>query len=129
MELIKKLLTPKVESSEVNFATLLLRVTFGALMMRYGIIKIANFSEYSIGFLDIFGVGSTASLVMAIFAEFFCSLLMVLGLGTLLVLVPLIFTMLVAFFIAHGNDPFQTREHPLVFLFPFLALMLMRPGK
>jgi len=129
MKSLRKILIPEIENLQVNYATLLLRMAFGGLMMRYGIIKMVNFEEYAVDFLDIFGIGSAASLTLAIFAEFFCSLLFILGLGTRVVLVPLIFTMLVAFFIAHADDPFQLKEHPLVFLFPFLAVFLMGPGK
>jgi len=126
---LKNFIYSPPNSLQINLASLTLRLTFGALMMRYGIIKIMNFSEYSKDFLDLMGIGGTASLSMAIFGEFFCSLLVILGLGTRMALIPLMFTMLVAFFIAHANDPFQIKEHPLVFLFPYIALMLIGPGK
>jgi putative oxidoreductase len=37
--------------------------------------------------------------------------------------------MLVAAFIVHGDDPFQKKELALLFLTPFLALLLAGPGR
>ncbi|MFN8691884.1 MAG: DoxX family protein, partial [Cyclobacteriaceae bacterium] len=56
-------------------------------------------------------------------------LLVVVGLYTRLALVPLTICMAVAVFIIHGDDPFGDKEHALLFLLPYLALMFTGPGK
>lgn len=127
--MLHKLLTPDVASDKINYASLILRVPFGLMMMRYGLMKIENYSEWSTGFMDFLGLGGPVSLGLVIFAEFFCALLVVIGLGTRLALLPLMFTMLMAFFIAHADDPFDQKEHSLLFLFPYIAIMIIGAGR
>ena len=108
---------------------LVLRIAFGLLMMVHGLQKLNNFSEYSGFFPDPFGLGTTASLSLAIFAELGCSLLLLLGLLTPLSLVPLIITMLVAIFYAHSNDPWEKKELAVAYLCAYLTLFLTGPGR
>ena len=110
-------------------ALLLLRVAFGLMMMVHGWQKFSKFSELSGVFPDPFGMGSTLSLSAAIFAELGCSILLILGLGTRLALVPLIITMLVAIFIAHGADPWSKKELAVTFLSAYAALFVAGPGR
>lgn len=79
--------------------------------------------------MNFLGFGREISLVLAVFAEFFCSILVILGFATRFALFPLIITMLVAIFIAHGDDPFHVKEHALLFLFPYLSLLILGAGK
>jgi putative oxidoreductase len=53
----------------------------------------------------------------------------VIGLFTRLALIPLIITTLVIVFVVHGNDPLGDKEHGILFLIPYLALLLAGPGK
>ena len=46
----------------------------------------------------------------------FCRILGVAGLLARLEVIPFFITMIVAFFIAYGGDPFSSRELPLTFL-------------
>ena len=80
-------------------------------------------------FADPLGIGPEASLVATIFAEFFCSILLILGVKTRIAAVPLIFTMLVAAFLVHSDDPFGTKEKALLYLFGYLAIFLLGPGR
>ena len=97
--------------------------------MVHGWTKIGKFSEMSGMFPDPFGVGSPASLALAIFAEFGCSILLLLGLLTRLALIPLVVTMLVAIFVAHGADPWQKKELAVAYLAVYGALLLSGPGR
>lgn len=109
---------------------LFMRVSLGAMMLTgHGWPKLVGFEQKAARFLDPFGVGSEASLVMAIGAEVGCSLLVMLGLGTRFAAIPLVITMLVAAFIAHADDPWSKKEFALVYLVPFLTLALTGPGR
>ena len=108
---------------------LALRLAFGLMMMVHGLQKLNKFSEYSGFFPDPFGLGSTASLSLAIFAELGCSVLLLLGLLTPLALVALIITMLVAIFYAHGSDPWEKKELAVSYLSAYVTLLLTGPGR
>lgn len=127
--MFKKLLHIENASTQTDIGLLILRLSSGLLMMRYGWQKLVNFAEYSTGFLDFLGLGGEVSLGLAIFAELFCAFLIVLGLFTRWASMPLIITMLVAFFAAHANDTFDVKEHPLVFLFPYMTLLFAGAGR
>ena len=51
------------------------------------------------------------------------------GLYLPMLAVPLIITMAVAAFIVHAEDPFSRKEHALLFLVPYLTLMLTGAGR
>jgi putative oxidoreductase len=127
--MIKKLLYIEPASYQTDIGLLILRIAFSLLMMRYGLQKIENYTEWSGGFLNFLGLGGSISLGLVIFAEFFCSILVLLGTFTRFALIPLIITMLVAFFQAHANDTFDVKEHPLVFLFPYITLLFAGAGR
>ena len=80
-------------------------------------------------FGDPLGLGPEVSLVLAVFAEFFCSILVMLGIGTRLAVIPLMVTMSVAAFIAHGDDPFGRKELALMYLVSYAVLLLNGSGK
>lgn len=127
--MFKKLLHIENASTQTDIGLLVLRLSSGLLMMRYGWQKLVNFAEYSKGFLDFMGLGTEVSLGLATFAELICAFLVVVGLFTRWATIPLMITMLVAFFQAHANDPFDVKEHPLVFLFPYLTLFFAGAGR
>lgn len=108
---------------------LLLRVAVGCFMLVHGWQKLTGFSEMADTFPDPIGMGSRLSLILAIGAEFGCSLLIIIGLGTRLAAIPLAFTMVVALFIVHGADPWQTKELAAVYLAVYAVLILTGAGK
>lgn len=108
---------------------LFLRVAFGLMMMVHGWGKLANFGQMAGSFPDPFGVGSGLSLSLAIFAELVCSILLLVGLGTRFALIPLMVTMLVAIFYAHGADPWAKKELAVAYLTVYGTLMLAGPGR
>jgi putative oxidoreductase len=112
-----------------DLALLLLRVASGGMMAyAHGLPKTQKLLAGDMGFADPIGIGQEASLVLAVFAELVCGLLLVFGLFTRLVLLPLIVTMAVAVFIVHADDPFSKQEFGLLYLVPYLVLLLKGPG-
>lgn len=108
---------------------LVLRAFAGLLMLvQHGMPKLLGFSQRAATFSDPLGLGSTTSLVLAVFAEVFCALFVVLGLWTRVAAVPLVCTMLVAAFIVHADDPFAKKELALMYALPFVVLIFTGPG-
>lgn len=115
--------------SSRDFGLLILRLTFGGLIMFHGWGKLQGFlGGQASSFGDPIGLGPELSMALAIFAEFICGGLVVLGLATRPALLPLIFTMLVAIFVVHRADPFQTKELAMVYLGAYLALLFTGAG-
>lgn len=112
-----------------DLALLLLRAAGGGFMAyAHGWPKAQKLLSGDLGFADPIGIGEEASLLLAVFAELVCGILLVLGLFTRAALVPLIITMAVAVFIVHADDPFSKQEFGLLFLVPYVSLLLMGPG-
>src|SRR5688500_18401886 len=81
---------------------LVLRLWLGlSLLMLHGWGKLAGFSEKAAKFPDPLGVGSEASLALAVFAEVACALLAALGLFTRFAAAVLAIMMATAFFLVH----------------------------
>ncbi len=118
------------ESKKTDIVLLFLRLTVGGLMIvNHGWSKLMKFfSEEPIKFPDPLGIGETASLSLTVFAEVFCALLLVIGLFTRQVVIPLIITMLVAIFIIHWEDPFGRKEKAILFLIPYICLLIKGAG-
>lgn len=130
MKSIINFLFPDQSSNNPFSLTLLLfRILFGILLMIHGIQKWESFSSLSQNFPDPIGFGSEFSLCLAIFAELICSIAFIFGFLYRLALIPMIFTMVVAFFVIHGNDPFSSKELPFVYLIAFAILYISGPGK
>ncbi len=100
----------------------LLRLFVGMTMLTHGLPKLMGFAELSHAFPDPLGIGSVASLVLALLAEVGCSLLLIIGAFTRLASGVLIINMLIAAFAVHGGDPFQAKELALLYLVLYLAV-------
>lgn len=129
--MLTKLLFPDhAEPRHVSVGLLLLRVGSGLLMaLTHGWSKMATYGAHVGSWADPIGIGSAASLTLAVFAELLCSLALVLGLLTRAAAIPLIVTMLVAALVVHADDPFQKKELGLLYLVPFLTLLVTGPGR
>lgn len=115
---------------QIDAALLILRLGVSAMMLTHGIPKLMKlFGSEEIAFADPIGLGPAASLGLAVFAEFICSVLVILGLGTRLAVIPLIITMLVAFFIVHGTQAFNSKELSAVYLLIYVVLLITGAGK
>lgn len=119
----------KPDTTGTSLFLLVTRIVFGLLLMSHGIMKFTHFQEMSATFPDPLGVGSTVSLGLAIFAELFCSMGFILGIFYRLAMIPMIFTMAVAFFIIHSNDPFSVKELAFVYLVVFVLMYIAGPGR
>lgn len=128
--MLYRFLFPSKPSDNATSALLLIvRIVFGVLLMSHGIQKWSNFSEMSAVFPDPLGVGGSISLSLAIFGELFCSMAFIVGFLYRLAMIPMTFTMLVAFFVIHANDPFSVKELAFIYLVVFVLMYIAGPGK
>jgi putative oxidoreductase len=113
-----------------DFGLLAVRLLSGGMMLTHGIPKFDRlFGEGPVKFADPFGLGPEISLGLVLFAEVGCSLLVMLGFKTRWATFPLLFTMLMAAFYAHGSDPFSDKELSLTFFTLFLSILISGGGK
>jgi len=126
---MKKLLSISYTQTSFNIAMLILRVSFGVMMIPHGYNKLVHFAQMKGQFMNFLGIGSTMSLSLDIFAEFFCSMFLIIGLFTRLIVIPLIIAMCVVVAIAHKYDIFGDAEHGAMYLAGFLVILLLGPGK
>jgi len=113
-----------------DFGLLAVRLLSGGMMLTHGIPKFDRlFGEGPVKFADPFGLGPEISLGMVLFAEVGCSLLVMLGFKTRWATLPPLFTMLMAAFYAHGNDPFSDKELSLLFFTIFLSVLISGGGR
>ena len=119
--------TPHPETP-IDAGLLILRLGLGILTMHHGYQKLSHFEEMKSDFLNFLGLGSSASLAMAMSVEFFCSIFIILGLLTRAAAVPLIITMSVALFKIKGGQIFGGGESAALYLLGYLSLLLSGPG-
>ncbi len=117
-----------------SIGLLILRVGMGALMLPSGITKLKWLREGT-EFGDPIGLGPQLSLILVVAAEFLGSIGVMLGFATRLAAFGIAFTMGVAAFVAHANDPWLmgpgvavSKQPALMFLVPFLALVFTGAG-
>ena len=58
----------------------------------------------------------------------FCTLAFITGFLYRLSMLPMIFTMIMAVFVVHANDPFSAKELALLYLYIFLIMYCLGPG-
>ncbi|WP_375324558.1 DoxX family protein [Flagellimonas sp. GZD32] len=113
----------------VHIGLALLRIAPSAFMLTHGIPKLMRLINGNTEFADPFGIGQAPSLFLAVIGEVICPLLMIIGFKTRWAAIPAAITMFVAAFIAHGADPFGTKEKALLYLVVFIVIILVGPGK
>lgn len=126
---MKRLLSTACSETSFNIAVLLIRVTFGLLLLiNYGIDKLKHFAEKQQSFGDPLHIGHMPSLMLVLFAEVFCTVFIVLGLFTRIMAIPVVINFAVIVFLVHksyaGNG-----QAPVLFFVAFLSILLMGPGK
>lgn len=126
---MKRLFSIKYTDNGISFATFLLRLALGGLMIPHGYGKLITFASKSSSFADPFHIGHSTSMALVIFAEFFCAVFILLGLFTRLACIPLIVAMGVALFYAHKGQFFGQGETATLYLLGYLALLFTGPGK
>ncbi|MGB3150376.1 MAG: DoxX family protein [Maribacter sp.] len=105
------------------------RIAVSVMMITHGLPKFQKLIAGNFEFGNPIGIGAAPSLFLAVIGEFICPILIILGYKTRLAAIPAAITMAVAAFIAHGADPFATKEKALLYLVAFLAIALVGPGK
>lgn len=112
-----------------SLGLLLLRVgVAGVMLYGHGLPKLLKWGELYDRFSDPIGIGSMPTLALVVAAEVICSVLVALGLFSRVALIPLVIDMVVAFFVVHDGAAFQQRELALLFLIPFVTLLVTGPG-
>ena len=127
--MIRRFFRPGKNSVTINIALFVLRVATGAAMLTHGWPKFQRLLAGNLKFGDQLGIGSELSFILVVFGEFACSILLILGLLTRFASMPLAFAMLVAFAMAHADDPFSTQEKPFLYFVIFVTLLIAGPGK
>ena len=130
MEKIKHFLF-KEPHLPMTYSVMLLaaRIVFGTMFLSHGVAKWAAFNEASINFPDPLGMGATLSFWLVMFAEVVCSIGFILGALFRICLIPMIFTMCVALFVIHANDPLAVKEPTLMYLTIFVLMYFSGPGR
>lgn len=113
-----------------DISLLFLRLFSGGFMaILHGWPKFMKLLNGNTEFGDPIGVGSTFTLIFAVFAELICSLLIVSGLFTRISTIPLIITMIIAAFVVHIDHGLHKQELPLLYFGIYLILLTIGPGK
>ena len=107
----------------------ILRVSFSAMLLTHGATKVERLFADEIKFSDPIGLGSFLSLILISFAEFVAPILIIIGFKTRWFSLFPVIGMAVAAFISHSGDPFPRKEKALLFMFGFLVIAMIGPGK
>jgi putative oxidoreductase len=118
----------KTTPLQTDAATLVLRLILGGLMFYHGYLMVEHYYTYMPMMQDILGIGAKLSYNLLIFSQLFCGFLVAIGLFTRLAVLPIMFSMGVAFFIAHKHDSFQVKELALLFLLITIPVFIMGSG-
>jgi len=114
----------------MDLILLLLRVTYGSLLLfGHGLPKLLAFSEKAALFQDPLGISPQLSMALAIFAEVFCSAGVILGVLTRWAAIPPAIMLSVALFFVHTPGPWAAKELALLYVVPFLCLIIMGGGR
>ena len=111
-----------------SFALLILRASFGLMMITHGWPKLLSFLNDPTAFPDPIHIGSSLSHGLTVFAEFVCAILLVIGLGTRWAAIPLIVAMAVAAFVIHAGDPVGEKEMALLYLSAYTTILILGAG-
>jgi len=126
---MKRLLSTACSETAFNIAVLVIRVTFGAmLLINHGIDKLKHFAEKQSGFPDPFHLGHMPTLMMVLFAEVFCTVFLILGLFTRLMAIPVVINFAVIVFVVNKGYA-GPAETGVLYLAGFFSILLMGPGK
>ncbi len=126
---MKKLLSTNYSDMAFNFAMLVLRVGLGIVMLPHGYQKLVHFGEYRTRFFNLFGIGSTISLSLAILAEVLCSIFLIFGLFTRPAALVLAIHLFVIIFKVNTGTILGKSEFELTLLLGFFTLLLVGGGK
>jgi putative oxidoreductase len=126
---MKRLLSTACSETSFNIAVLIIRVTFGLLLLiNHGIDKLKHFAEKQSSFPDPAHIGHMPTLMLVLFAEVFCTVFIVLGLFTRIMAIPVVINFAVIVFMInkHYSGP---AEVGVLYFAGFFSVLLMGPGK
>lgn len=130
MNRIKQLFCVNQAPLSTDIALLIIRLAFGGMMLTHGIPKLGMLlSGEPVQFLPLFGLSAGLSLTLAAAAEAGGAILLIAGFGTRLAAIPMAFTMLIAAFVVHANDPLATKELAILYLVAFTSLIFAGSGR
>ncbi len=124
--------------SYTNMGRLFLRLFVGIMMMQFGIRQLYCFDSVAPDFPAVFGMSSTATLIVMIVIEIGCSLFVMTGFCTRIMCVPLLLVMGMAewYLMEYTiNVPSwmlswaDTGYLPIMFMGIFFFILLVGPGK
>lgn len=107
---------------------LLLRVSVSILMLTHGIPKVVAYETLIRTFPDPLNVGSEVSAMLMIFAEVGCSVLLLLGLLGRFAAAVLFIAMMIAAIEYHFDDPWASKELPLLYAAVYASLVFTGAG-
>jgi putative oxidoreductase len=126
---MRRFLSYSASPAVTSLAIFILRVAFGSLILLHGYDKALHFAALKEKFMSFLGMSPAISLGLVVFAEFVCAIFLIVGLLTRFACIPLITTMAVAVFMAHGGDITGEGEHPTLFLVGFITILFTGAGK
>jgi len=106
----------------------LLRVAVSLMMLSHGVPKALDYDMLVQSFPDPLNVGTEMSVMLILIAEVGCSILLLLGMFGRFASATLFIAMIVAAFAHHFNDPWATRELPMLYAAVYASLTLTGPG-
>lgn len=113
----------------VHIGLAFLRISSSAMMLTHGFPKFQKLISGDMEFANPIGIGEGPSLFLAVIGEFVAPILIIIGYKTRYAAIPAGITMLIAAFISHGADPFNSKEKALMYAVIFIAIILLGPGK
>lgn len=133
MKALRKFLNLEFLPQSTDLGLLVLRAVLGLTMLfNHGLGKALEYSSLKSKFGDPLGIGSQASLSLAVFGEVVCAALLVLGLWTRFAAAGLAVTMGVAFALVHDlrlKPGGNSGELAFIYLAGFVAILLAGPGR
>ncbi|KGE69904.1 MULTISPECIES: DoxX family protein [Pseudomonas] len=113
-----------------DLGLLFLRVC-GALFLLWvhGLPKLLNYSEQLKQIEDPFHLGTTVTLVLAIFAEVLCPLLIIVGVLVRLACLPILCVLLIALLVVHPEWTLLEAQFGWLLLIIFTTLVISGPGR
>jgi len=120
---------PRTSTRFVNLALLILRVFVPLLLIPHGYDKLLSFLDGAADFPDPLHVGIRFSHGLAVLGEVIAPIFIIWGLFTRIASVIEIGHFLVVAFLMHANEPLADKEHALLYLIPYAALLLTGAGQ
>lgn len=133
--ILKKIYIRTTGYSYTNLGRLFLRLFVGIMLIQFGVRQIMNFETLHSEFPSVFGMGSTASLVVMISIEMICSVFIMFGFLTRVMTIPPFVAMIVAeTYLLHDKVAYllswQSYSYlPIMFLGIYFFILLVGPGK